>query len=481
MTYIIQRAESMMGLFVFLVLYCVIRSVDSPRPSWWYGAAIVSCSMGMASKTVMVVAPVLVLLYDRIFLSFSFRQAFRRRGWLYGGLAATYIFCTFLVHTGANLQTQSAGFGMKGITVWEYVRTQPAVVCHYLALTVWPGTLVLDYLWPIAWISRGMIFPCLVLGVFAGMTVWAWRKAPRASFLGLWFFIALAPTSSIVPLADIAFEHRMYLPLAAASALFVFGLWGLLMRIPRTAPWRAGVMCAVVLAAVTALTGRTILRNEDYGSAVTMWRDVVAKRPNNVRGHNNLAYTLIAQGKLDEAVGHLFRARDLCPTYAATYFNLGEIAVKRGKLPEAYHYYAQAAQLLPRYTGAHNGMGNVLAEQGKMEEAVACYQRAIQIQPDYAPAYYNLGVVFAKQNRWGDALSAYLRALEWKPDYPQAHNNAGNIFLRQGKIQQAISHYRQALAYDLACSQTHHNLALILAMQGQYDEAAVHFKAANVK
>ena len=68
-TYLIQRAESLMGLFYLLTLYCVIRGAGSPRGGWWYAAAIISSALGMGSKAVMVTAPVAVLLYDRAFLS----------------------------------------------------------------------------------------------------------------------------------------------------------------------------------------------------------------------------------------------------------------------------------------------------------------------------------------------------------------------------------------------------------------------------
>ena len=78
-TYIVQRAESLMGLFYLLTLYCFIRSVESPRPRVWCGLCLTACAVGMASKEVMASAPLLVMLYDRAFISGSFREAWRRR------------------------------------------------------------------------------------------------------------------------------------------------------------------------------------------------------------------------------------------------------------------------------------------------------------------------------------------------------------------------------------------------------------------
>src|SRR5437016_11907184 len=96
-TYIIQRTESLMGLFLLLTLYCVIRGHDSPRRSWWYATAVICCALGMGSKEGMVIAPVIMLLYDRIFLADSLAEVWDRRSGLYAGLAATWLILILLV------------------------------------------------------------------------------------------------------------------------------------------------------------------------------------------------------------------------------------------------------------------------------------------------------------------------------------------------------------------------------------------------
>src|SRR5713101_2931613 len=73
-TYVIQRGESLMGLCYLLTLYCGIRGSQSPAPQRWFVLAIGACALGMASKEVMVTAPLMMLLYDRVFLSTSFGE-----------------------------------------------------------------------------------------------------------------------------------------------------------------------------------------------------------------------------------------------------------------------------------------------------------------------------------------------------------------------------------------------------------------------
>ena len=183
-TYIIQRMESLMGLFYLLTLYCFIRAVshqdtdpvvcgrkaallqgntpgtatDSPFPgvlaSWWrkkwYAAAVLACALGMGSKEVMVTAPLVVLLYDRTFIAGSFREALRRRWGFYLALAASWLIVSRQIMEAFAPGAKSAGFGFAGVTLLQYARSEPGVILHYLALAFWPSGLCLDYGWPVA-------------------------------------------------------------------------------------------------------------------------------------------------------------------------------------------------------------------------------------------------------------------------------------------------------------------------------------------
>ncbi len=310
-TYTVQRGESLMGLFYLLTLYCVIRGSESARGMGWHAAAIVSCVLGMASKEVIVTAPVVVLLYDRVFLAKTWREVLQRRWGLYAGLAATWLLVPVLMARGqlegGSLSdwAPSAGFSYKGITPIEYGLTQAGVVLHYLRLAVWPDRLCLDYGWGIGWplaLSVGEVLPQLivVLGLLAAV-MWAWFRHPVVGFLGAWFFIILSPTSSVVPIADVVFEHRMYLSLAAVIVPAVLGayslgkhLWGRQPGRFRAFAW--GVSGAVVL----VLTGLTARRNYDYRSEQAIWGDTAQKCPGNPRAHYNYGVTLEHAGDLPE-------------------------------------------------------------------------------------------------------------------------------------------------------------------------------------
>ena len=138
-TYVVHRYESLMGLFFLLMLYCAVRGIESDGRGW-LAASVLFCALGMGTKERMVVAPVMVLLYDRAFVSGTFREALRQRRFFYLGLAATWAVLAVIVLRATSVP---GGLGF-GVTPLEYARIQIPAVVHYLRLVVWPQPLVLD-------------------------------------------------------------------------------------------------------------------------------------------------------------------------------------------------------------------------------------------------------------------------------------------------------------------------------------------------
>jgi len=418
--YIVQRTESLLGLFLLLTLYCTLRGSHSASPTSWYLTAVVSCALGMGSKQVMVGAPLIVVLYDRVFLSSSFRELWQRRWGLYIGLATTWVILAISVIRTPHSAT---GFGIEGLTSWDYLKTQANVIVHYLWLCYWPRPLVIDYLdWPIALALKDALASGVVVVGLLGATVWAFRRRPWLGFLGAWFFLILGPTSSVLSMAlEVAAERRMYLPLAAVVTLTVVGAFALGKRLFSK---RQGVVfgCVAGGSVVVLLTFVTIQRNQDYRSEVTIWQDAVEKRPNNARAQYNLGFALVQVGRPQEAIEHWEQALRIDPKYAEAHNNLGLALAQQGRRQEAIGHYEQALRIRADYAEPHNNLGNASFQAGKLQEAIGQYQQALRIKPDYAVAHYNLGVALEKLGRTPEAIQHYGQALLINPDFVQAQN-----------------------------------------------------------
>jgi Tfp pilus assembly protein PilF len=411
-TYVVQRTEVLMGLFCLLTLYCGIRAGDRDlridRRRWWAAAAIAACAMGMGSKQTMVGAPVLVWLWFWTFGPTLSREpeaaGERRLRWgLYAGLAATWIILAALV--AMERWPHSIGLAREGWTPWTYLLTQTGVIVHYLRLSIVPSPLSLDYDgWPMARsIAQILPYGAFLLVLF-GATVIAITRRHPLGFPAGWFFVLLAPSSSVLPLAtEIAAERRMYLPLAAVVVLAVVGAYvlgqRLLERVVADSRTRrtAGIVAAgtMVIGIVAALGTATYARNHDYWSDEGIWRDTVEKRPANPRARLNYGVDLYAAGRLIDAERELREAIRLKEASAPAHGNLGAVLCRLGQLDEGIQHLERALALDPEYTTAYGNLGEAYGSRGQRALAAQYFARAVEAAPDNPFLLNRLGWLLA--------------------------------------------------------------------------------------
>jgi len=441
--YVVQRTELLMGLFLLLMLYCTLRGSQSANPRRWYLAAVGACALGMGSKEVMVSAPLIVLLYDRVFLASSFREAWRQRGGLYVGLAATWLILAALV---ANTPHSRTGFGINGLTSWNYLKTEAGVVLYYLRLVVWPSPLSIDYCdWPIAYALKDWLVPGITVVALLGATLWAFRSRPSIGFLGAWFFLILAPTSSFLPsVGEVAADRRMYLPLAAVITLAVTGVFILGKRL--FSERRLAVLGSAAAGLVALLfTFMTMQRTQDYRSDLIIWQDVATKRPANQRAHNNMGIDLARLGNVPEALVHYRLALQLDPNFGEAHHNLANALWQTGQSEEALQHYHVALLIKPDDIKIHTKLGNVLQQMGRTQDAIDQYEQAIHINPDYAEAHNNLGAALVDRGDIPAGIVQYEQALQINPAFAAAHCNLALALEKTGQVREAIAHCEQAL------------------------------------
>lgn len=436
-TSIVQRTESLVGLFYLLTLYAFVRALSAgPRARVWYALAVTACLVGMAAKEVMVTAPVLVWLYDRTFAAGSFRAALRQRPYFYAALAATWLLLGWLLlHTGGS-RGEAAGFGL-GVTPWSYALTQCRAILLYLQLALWPHPLVFDYGTAVVRDPTAVAWQIVALIALVAGTLYALWRHPRLGFLGAWFFVIISPSSSVVPLVSQTIaEHRMYLPLAAVVALVVIGAYHRLGRL--------AVACAFVLLPVCAFL--TAQRNVVYRSEEALWADTVAKVPDNSRARINLAEVYLNQRRADEA----------------------------------FEQALAAVRLRPDHAEAQTNLGIAYALLGRPADALTACGRAVELRPDYARGRSNFGIVLAQSGRWDEAITQFEAALAHTTDPQETFAIRGNLaraLLRAGRLAEAISQLQTVLAAEPRSAELRYHLAMALGMSGREAEAIAELEA----
>ena len=512
--YVTQRTELMMAFFYLATLYASLRahlrqqgggSAGARASGRWQVLAVASCAAGMACKESMATAPVVVLLYDTVFLYGSVRQAVAGRWRLYTGLALSWTLLAALMWSGPRVH--SAGFA-SGVSPWVYLLNQAPVITQYLTLAVWPQALVANYGWPVP-VTLGDVLPhAAVVLLLLALTAATLVRHPKVGFLGAWVFITLAPTSSIVPIAtEVGAERRMYLPLVACIVLGVAAVASVRRLQPKLA-------AALLVACTAALAAATLLRNRDYSSPLQLARTTVDRRPSSV-AHHVLGAELLRAGATDEAVRHLRQALPGAPraryTLGAEFLRQGrpdeaieqlqrfldeqpflleavparqmlaQAFAQRQEWPQAIEQYRRALTMNPSpdqrlETQALLALALFRAEQ--YDESMALYREYLERRPDDVDALTNLGIALVAAERLDEAIGLFSRAVELEPRNPDRRRNLANALFDRREIDQAAVHAEQAVVLRPADPAAHDLFGRILAVQGRLEEAQAQFELA---
>ncbi len=451
--YLTQRTESMMGVFLLLTMYAALRAAMGPATSW-SSIAFVSCCLGMACKETMVTAPVLVMLFDRAYVFSSWKSAFRARRGLYLSLATSWLVLAMLVLSGPR---GDVGGWSSGVSVWSYLLNQAVAITDYLRLAMWPTSLVVFYGWPLSLTLGQVAVQVTVILALLATTAVALVRAPRWGFFGAWFFITLAPTSSIIAIAtEVGAERRMYLPLLAVISLAVVIVHGLMRKTLRT----AAAPLVVLVAVSVALATTTVARNREYASGVALAQTVVDRRPSGI-AHHILGEQLLLAGRDEEAVTHFREA--IARGDSRARYALGRTLFAQGKSADAIEQFdafirTAGVRLVPRWleppvvelTIARALMAELLVREQRWSEAVAQARLVLETVPAHMAARRVLATAVFGLRQWAEAVERYRDYLSAQPRDAEAFSNLGIALVATGRIDEAIDAFRRAMALDPA-------------------------------
>ena len=403
-TYISQRAECLMGLFYFLTFYGFIRGYESGVNRTWLIISSCSCLAGAMTKEIIATAPLLILLYDRFFISSSFAAGLKKHFIYYSSLAPSWVIISLVSFRSLGLR--SVGFSNPENTL-DYALVSVKSMSTYLRLSIWPHPLIFDY----GVLSRpslgALLGAVVIIGIAVGIVAFAARLSSLIWFLALWFVVILLPTTSIVPvhLQPLA-EHRMYLALAAPSLALALALHFAIRKyfLP------IGIGMAVILCALTHQ------RNAVYKNELSLWSDTTKKAPDNYRAHTNLGAAFQSTGDIQSAAKE----------------------------------YQIALRLNPHYAEANNDLGGLLMDSPQYEnQAIRYFERALQASPGLKDAHSNLAVILAKRGQFAEAITHFDQAIAIDPADPDLYlNRAITLAKIPGHRNQSISDLRHALALD---------------------------------
>lgn len=460
-TYIVQRAASLAGLFSFLTLWLYQQArFSGRRPA--YAAAWFSALAAMFTKETAFTLPVAIVLYDLIF--WPGEEDGRKRKivrWLpflmLLGVIPVLIFFYSPIRFAGDL------FGSRQtdlISRKDYLLTQFNVIAKYVQLILFPAGQNIDYDFPIVKkiSDRGtLVSAAAILAVF--VTAFRMiRREPLIAFSIFWFFLALAVESSFIPIQDVIAERRLYIPLAGACLFMAVVLFRALGHQKRG--WLVLILIAVLL------SGATYRRNEIWKSGAALWQDAVNKSPRKARPYHNLAHHLSRKGQFEEAMRYCARAMQIDPAYPDPYITLGLIYGNLGRYGEQIQLFEHAEKLgVPTPNEFYNNFGVAVAAKGDSARAIQHFERSIREKPT-AIAFNNMGLTFARQGNGERALEFYEKAMRLDPRNAQAYYLAGVARIQKGEIDQSIRDFERARDRDPKNPNIYNNLGVAWGQKG---------------
>lgn len=504
-SYLSQRAE-VLGSFLYLTtLLCAVHgfTAHGPRRAVLFGGALLAAVLGMVSKEIVATAPVAVALYWYCFLRGrgGAPSSWWRRLLLVVLLALPVAFGLVLARAylfpaatpgpeagpRAWLFIPTAGFRVEGIGPWQYLITQFGVITWYLRLFLVPAGQVFDYGWPFAdgvW-RADVLLPLVVLLAIVTAAVLAFRRYRLATFCIAWVFVTLAPTSSILPLKDAAFEHRMYLPVAGLAWLLVVGgadLLALLAARSGQAPrslWRAGAIALGVWIALLGLA--TVQRNRVFADPALFVEDNAAKAPRHWRAQYQLGELRLKRGQQDGAIAAFEEAVRLNPDQGSARIALGGIYIKQKRYDDAERVLEPATHLMEEsvVAAALQNIAIVYQARDDVPRATAALERTVQLKPQWTVAQRQLAALYARQNRfvlaaklYDDVLRANPRLREQLAGPASVANFKGGVQLTgEDKRAEALKLLERALELDPTLWRARGYIAYVSVRDGKWPRA----------
>ncbi|MEE9614503.1 MAG: tetratricopeptide repeat protein [Thermodesulfobacteriota bacterium] len=426
-TYIVQRFASLAALFYLLSVALYMKARTSlegdgfRRAVPFFFFSLLSTVCAMKTKEISFTLPLALCMVELVF----FRGGgLRRLAYFTPFLLTLAIIPLSLVGTDRPLGEIIGGLDEasqedRAVSRGGYLLTQFRVIITYIRLLFLPVNQNLDYDYPAysSFFAPEVFLSFIFLSALFASAVYLLIRSRKtnngygllASFGMLWFFLALSVESSIIPIRDVIFEHRLYLPSVGAAVAFTAAVFGAFDRMKlENLPLAALVMLLLTAAPLSFAAHK---RNLVWEDGITLWKDVTKKSPNKPRGH----------------------------------YNLGLAYDEVGLIGRAMEEYKTAVRLKPGYVQAHNNLGIAYGKRGMVDGAIEHFRLALELRPGDLEARYNLGFAYTKQGRLGEAVEEYKAILRVNPGDAETHNALGAVYLKVGFTDKAIEEFVLAL------------------------------------
>jgi tetratricopeptide (TPR) repeat protein len=468
-SYIIQRMTSLAALFYIASSFFYFRARLSQvagdfqlKLILYYFLMAVTAVAAILSKQIAITLPLTYLLIEFFFIRNNKGQRFNKL--LLAGVIVISV--SFIVVIIGGLLPQET----ESISRFEYFLTQLRVIAKYVQLLIFPISQNLDYDFVISKSMLGineLISGTVVISLLASIFV-LYRKYPLISFGLAWFFITLLVESSIIPIRDVIFEHRLYLPMFGFAIILVVALLEVLNKIKLTP------LIIVFSVIVSMYAYLTITRNTVWKTNLSLWQDVVQKSPAKARPHINLGVAYFQLLKPLAAIEQFNIAVKIEPENNQIYYDRAEAYLLLNRTEEAILDLDQSILLNNKFAKSYVARAKAKLLLNDLDAAVVDYSKAIELKPELESAWFGRGKTYLFNGEIEKALNDLNRAIDLNPGFAAAINNRALVMLFQGKNNEALSDLNKAINLDPTLITAYNEMARTCFAKRQFNFSIIY-------
>jgi protein O-mannosyl-transferase len=473
-TYISSRSSGLATFFYLIAFYIFCRLVRPGKedPAW---SEKLSCIigiciflfLGVGTKEIVVTFPFMAIVYIWLITPAEQRKSLKAKIGII--LLPLFLFLIYRYLEKGSIFSFNADPVSGETSRYLYFLSQIKVAVHYYLLKlILPFNLNFEPdIRLISGVMDGQLFFSIGVLITGAILVFR-RKSSLLIFAVLWFFITLLPSSSIIPLKQIATEHRTYLPGIGFSLI----LGWVFLNTKR--PQALTICLFIVFLSIYFLL--TVNRSLDYRSEIMLWKDTAQKSPNKALAHNNLATAYMEEKMFEEAKSELSITLGLNPSQSDAYANLGHIHFQSKNWDKAIQELDRSIFLGSNKPDTYYFSGLARSNRNRKKDAVPFLQKAISLRPHKAQYHFDLGEIYRQLEYFDEALHEFRQVIDIQPEHPQAQNNIGVIFWNLNAYDQAEIAFKKALNIQQNLPETHNNLAALYLIKNRYAKAIPHLE-----
>jgi tetratricopeptide (TPR) repeat protein len=471
--YVIARSDLQSTFFIVLGFIFYVFSPFCKKNHLYLIPVLIG---GLAKPTAVMFAPLLffyVLLFEENMSLYQiFKKQYFSQLWIViKKTIPSFIFCVVMYKFIDHFTPATWESG--GRSVYSYLITQPFVIVHYFTTFFFPFGLSADTDWePLQKMGdiRFFIGCAFILLMIAIAFLFSKDKRLRPVSYGiLWFFLALVPSSSVIPFAEVLNDHRIFFPYVG---LVISVCWtaGLLVMKYKKYFTKLSVRYEVVvaIAVMVILSGYsygTYQRNKVWNTEESLWYDVTLKSPKNARGLMNYGLSRMAKGDYKEAERCFTKALTMWPYYSALHINMGVLKNATGDKEGAETYFKNATQYGGHQPDTWYFYGNFLSSQKRYTEAVPMLEKCVELAPASIGGRSALMRAYNDTGEWDKLNTLAQSTLQIMPDNEEARQYLEASKNKKGKIEMMAEDARKA-----PTAQKYFDLCLMYYQAGKYQE-----------